>query len=119
MTVRYQSTAQELIEKAREALAAGDLLQASEKGWGAAAQITKAVAESRGWSHNGHRLLFDVVTRLSLETNDTRLGELWRVANGLHQNFYEQWHDEANVAGALRNVGEYVEKMAPLIQGNP
>lgn len=119
MTVRYQSAAKELLGKAREALAQGDLLQASEKGWGTAAQITKAVAASRGWPHNSHRLLFDVATRLMQETNDRRLGELWRIANGLHQNFYEQWWDEPQVRGAIDDVAEYVAKLEPLATRSP
>lgn len=119
MTTRYQSTAQELLDKAREALAQGDLLQASEKGWGAAAQITKAVAAARRWPHNGHSLLFATNTRLVRETGDQRLAELFRIANGLHQNFYEQWYDEAHVAGALQNVAEYVAKLQPLVSRSP
>ena len=68
MTTRYRSTAQELLDKARQALAQGNLLQASEKGWGAVAQITKAVAESRGWPHNSHGLLYQAVTSIVNET---------------------------------------------------
>ena len=34
-------------------LAEGDLCQAGEKGWGAVAQLTKAVATDRGWQHFG------------------------------------------------------------------
>ena len=40
------------MEQANEELARDDLRQASEKGWGAASQIVKAVAEERGWEHN-------------------------------------------------------------------
>ena len=42
-------------------LAEGDLLQASEKGWGVAAQMVKAVAETRGWRHSTHGDLYHVV----------------------------------------------------------
>lgn len=119
MTTRYQSTAQHLLDKARESLAQGDLLQASEKGWGAAAQITKAVADARGWPHNSHSLLITTNSRLVQETGDQRLGELFRSASALHQNFYEQWADELYVAGALQNVAEYLTKLEPLISRSP
>ena len=39
--------ARDLLGKAHQALEDGDLIQASEKGWGAAAQAVKAVAERR------------------------------------------------------------------------
>ena len=41
-------------------LRAGNNIQASEKGWGAAAQGLKAIAEERGWNHNSHTLIVDI-----------------------------------------------------------
>ena len=46
--------AREFLNKARGYLAAGDLHQASEQGWGAAARMAKAVAPARGWPHERH-----------------------------------------------------------------
>ena len=42
------------LQKGREFLADGDLHQASEKGWGAAAHIVKAVAASYGLTYESH-----------------------------------------------------------------
>ena len=42
----YQERSREYLAKAFEELEAGDLTQASEKGWGAAAQIVQAAANS-------------------------------------------------------------------------
>ena len=56
MTTRvdyHSETAGVFLTKAGGYLAEGDLLQASEKGWGAAAQMVKAVAEARGWDAFG------------------------------------------------------------------
>ena len=44
----YESQAREFLAKSRVFLTAGDLHQASEKGWGAAAHMTKAVALAQG-----------------------------------------------------------------------
>ena len=77
------------LERAVEALAEGDLLQASEKGWGAAAQMVKAVAEERGREHWSHWRLTSAVSRLVEETGDNDLGLLYALANQLHSNFYE------------------------------
>lgn len=55
MTSRtYQVAIGQLLRQAREELTAGDVRQASEKGWGAAAQILKAIAARRDWEHQGH-----------------------------------------------------------------
>ena len=84
-------TGQDFLAKAEEALAQDDLLQASEKGWGAAARMVKAVAEGRGWEHSGHRELFQVVNRLANESGDLELRHLFHITNSLHSNFYENW----------------------------
>ena len=47
-TQTYQQASQRFLAQAKQELANGDLPQASEKGWGATAQILKAIAEQRG-----------------------------------------------------------------------
>ena len=47
-------TSRRLLEQAEREYRAGDVLQASEKGWGAAAHAVKAIAEERGWEHDRH-----------------------------------------------------------------
>jgi hypothetical protein len=42
------NTSHELLAKAQESLEQDDLLQASQKGWGAAAHMVKGVAEKKG-----------------------------------------------------------------------
>ena len=54
----YQTASRHLLVQACEELAAGDARQVSEKGWGAAAQIVKSVAEQRGWEHRNYAALF-------------------------------------------------------------
>ena len=45
----HASQAYEFLTESRNYLAVGKLHQASEKGWGAAAHMTKAVAAAQGW----------------------------------------------------------------------
>ncbi len=108
---KYPTAGRELLAKARLELAQGDLRQASEKGWGAAAQMVKAVAEQRGWPHNGHALLFQVIRRLVEETGDEQIDRLFQVANSLHSNFYENWLPAGSVGSSIEGVGELVEKL--------
>ena len=63
-TNRYATASREFMGKAYQYLAENDLPQASEKGWGATAEMVKAIAEERGWPHRSHRLLFDVIDDL-------------------------------------------------------
>lgn len=51
----YAKQSRTFLQKSRDYLASGDLHQASEKGWGAAAHMAKAVATARGWEYERHR----------------------------------------------------------------
>ena len=101
--------------RASEELDEGDLEQASEKGWGAAAKIVKAIADERGWDHRSHRALHDAVLRLVAETGDPELVILFSVASSLHTNFYENWYPQEFVASGIRQVGRLVDKVEPLL----
>ena len=63
-TRSYSNRSAHYLSQASEEFARGDFLQASEKGWGATAQMVKAVAEERGWEHGRHANFFEVVRRV-------------------------------------------------------
>lgn len=110
----YRNAATQLLTQARQELARGDVRQASEKGWGAAAQAVNAVAESRGWDHKTHGSLFSNVDRLTRETGNNDLNELFLVANSLYGNSYEDWMPAEPVRSGLDSVAEFVAQLAEL-----
>jgi hypothetical protein len=113
---RYTNASREFLAKAQEALAQGDLVQASEKGWGAVAQMVKAVAARRRWRHGGHADLYQVVDRLVAESGDPQLDLLFGAANGLHTNFYENWMPRGSVERGLAGVREFIQKMERFLE---
>ena len=114
-TQKYQRDSHHLLAQAREELAQGDVRQASVKGWGAAAQIVKAVAETRGWEHGGHRQLHNAVQRLQEESSDAEIIRLFQVANSLHFNFYEDVQESSAVGQALEDVDQFLDKIEILL----
>ena len=106
----------EFLRKAREKLGQGDVVQASEKGWGAAAQMIKAIAEQRGWQHNNHARLYQIVDALVQETKDAQLASLFHVAGNLHTNLYENWATANLVDSGLDDVQLLVEKLESLLE---
>ena len=114
----YTSRSRIYLSQASEELAKGDLCQASEKGWGAAAEIVKAVAEARGWEHGGHWQLFEAVSRLVTETGERELRIQFVAAGQLHTNFYEGWLDRATVEDVIGQVTRFVERMESLLASN-
>ena len=110
----HVETAAEFLARAHGYLSDGDLLQASEKGWGVAAQMVKAAAEARGWDHNGHRRLHQTVERLVAETGQAELRTLFNAANSLHANFYDGFLPATAISADLEAVERFVELLRPL-----
>ena len=113
-TQQYREDSRTLLDQGRDELARGDVRQASEQGWGAAAQIVKAVSEGRGWPHTSHRHLFTAVDTLRYETGDADVRRLFDVASALHVNSYEDWRSAESVAEALDDVARLLDQLAPL-----
>ena len=114
-TQTYQQASERFLAQARQELSAGDLPQASEKGWGAAAQILKAVAEQRGWDHGKHRHLSRVASRLRAEQGDRDVFRWYQVADALHGNFYEDEMEAADIAESLDDVEALIDRLTPLL----
>ena len=110
----YQEASRFLLSQGESELARGDTRQASEKGWGAAAQMVKSIAEQRGWEHKGHAELYNVIARLVVETGDDEIRRLFQVAGSLHTNFYENWDTADNVKAALGDVRRFLNKLEPM-----
>ncbi len=110
----HSNISRDFLAKAEDALADDDLLQASEKGWGAAAHMAKGIAESRGWRHDGHRALYSAVNLLAHDSGDRDIRVLFSVASALHSNFYENWMPQEMVADDLAQVGQLLEKLESL-----
>lgn len=105
----HLEVSREFLIHAREQLDLGNSLQASEKGWGAAAHAVKAVAERRGWRHNSHRDLYRAINRIAAEMDSKDILDLFSIANALHQNFYEGWMEDENIDRGLVGVGKLLD----------
>ena len=104
---KYLKEGDALLEK-------GDYVQASEKFWGAAAEVLKAIAAKREVDIKSHRELYRFVTTLSKETNDSELLRHFSLAGALHHNFYENWLTSEMVVDHSRAVKSLVEKLKRL-----
>ncbi len=86
----YRRKSREFLDRSRKFLAEGDLHQASEKGWGAAAWMAKATATAQGWEYRLHGQFGTVLDNARRLTGDDRLRGLRGIANDLHGNFYKR-----------------------------
>ena len=93
----------------------GELEEACNKLWGAAAHAIKAVAEQRGWPHNAHILLEETVKRLIREEGaPPHLYGQYMMATAFHQRFYGR----PPVADRIRNgkdlIAEFIRTLESL-----
>ncbi len=112
----YEAQAREFLDKGRGYLAAGDLHQASEKGWGAAAHMAKAVAVAQDWEYGSHSDFSGVLYQARELTGNIRIRDLRAVANDLHVNYYKRKRhlNARDIGEGLEAVAELLELLAPL-----
>ena len=92
-------------------LAEGDYVQASEKFWGAVATMVKVVAETQGWRHHGHADLGRAVRNVAIATGDEEIPPLFRSAEQLHANFYENFLEPSAVTLSSQGIFKVLEKL--------
>ncbi len=114
----YTEQGRRFLAQAWNELASDDLHQASEKGWGATAQMVKAYAAERGLEHNSHGRLFAAVSQLVAETGDGSLRTLFNEAGGLHTNFYEGGFAAQDIRESLEQVAEFMDRVEAILNGN-
>jgi hypothetical protein len=115
---RYASISHKLLRDAQRELDLGDLIQASEKAWGAAAHATKAVAEKWGWYHQGHYRLNAVVEYIAVERGRHDLVALYSDLALMHSNYYEHEYFEDRIQMAIDSTRVFVDEME-LIRTEP
>ena len=115
----HRQQAREFLTKAWEYLAQGDLHQASEKGWGAAAHMVKAVAEAQGISYNTHDEFNVVIGDAGRWLDSDRPRVLSGVAQGLHRNYYlrKRFLRPRVIERGLHDMEELLEILTPLANG--
>lgn len=116
----YRLQSREFLERSRRYLAEDALHQASEKGWGAAAWMTKAVAVARGWQYDKHEHFGEVLYQARNLTGDDRIRTLRAIANGLHGNFYQRkrFLHADDIASSLDEVATLLDILEPLTERN-
>lgn len=115
----YRTQSREFLSKGRGYLAAGDLHQAAEKGWGAAAWMAKAVAEAQGWQYSRHDEFFDVINRSRQLSGDARIRRLRDAANTMHGYYYtrKRFLDAGDISEGLNDVELLLDILQPLTEG--
>ena len=116
-TATYVARSKTYLAQAQDELDKGDLLQASEKAWGAASQMVKAVAEENGLAHGRHNHLLHAVHWMAETTQDQEFETFFGRARDLHANFYEEWLSPGTIRSHLHEIGLFIRKAEGFFNG--
>jgi len=106
---RYLGLHRKYLKEAEELLEKRGYVQASEKLWGATAEMVKVVAAERGVSLGTHRSVGVFLSKLQNEHPELDLIIPYQVANSLHMNFYEDHLPGDQVTRAAEVVRNFEE----------
>ena len=106
--------ARDFLERSKSYLAQGDLHQVSEKGWGAASHIIKAVAAANNWEYERHDDFDSVVINARQRYRQPSLRQYGNSAQSLHRNYYKR--SLLLNAGIIQEEIGDVEEMVNILQ---
>ena len=110
---RHNEISDTFLEQAEDELGKGDLLQASEKAWGAIAHYVKAVARERGWKENSSHAHIRQNASILIDRTSDPDSYRWMFAavTGLHVNFYEEQFSEGDVRSGIRAARTLLDEL--------
>ena len=111
---RYEAISNHLLTQARIELNKGDILQASDKVWGATAHALKAVCQRMGWNHHAHSHLTAAANYIATELGREDLRRDFRYLEGLHANWYEHQYTATEILSGINGAALLLGELAGL-----
>ena len=110
--------ARDFLERSKAYLESGDLHQASEKGWGSAAHMIKAVAAVNDWEYESHDDFAAVVTNARQRYRQPSLRGKSHAAQELHRNYYrrKRFLDADEIKEDIADVEAMIDVLQPFIE---
>ena len=108
---KHTRLAWHLLNQADHEIMAGDLLQSSEKLWGATSHALKALCESRGWRHGKYAHSEHAVKQLAIAKSDESIRMAFRIAEACHGNFYNDTLEFETLDEHRGDIRRLVEKI--------
>ena len=108
------------IQQARDELQRGDRLHATEKIWGALAQLLKAHGQQRGWLNMGsHRTVGRIAQQLAAEYDDGRILNAYLAADNGHRNFYDNEMSPPEIEDIITVVANVLPELERALSAPP
>ena len=114
LLTEHIETAQKFLEDADREFDAGDILQASEKLWGAASHVVIAEMKRRGMEAKSHRSMVQAVEQFASEYQEPSLADGFSTARYFHSNFYNGMMEDYEFVLDRLRVHRFVNRMMEL-----
>ena len=111
---RYEEISRRLLEQAQEELDKGDILQASDKVWGATAHAVKAVCQRMGWNHHAHNHISAAANYVASALGRYDLMEAFGFLEAMHTNYYEHQKEADQVRLEVNRAAFFILEFAAL-----
>ena len=110
-TQKHTRLALKFLQDAKQEIAAGELVQGSEKLWGATSQALKAYCASRGMPHSKYAQRRRAALQLADEYDDASIRSGFSIALSCHANFYNDWMEPEDLDLCLPDIETLVNKL--------
>ncbi len=110
-------TARDFLGKSDQEFESGDILQGSEKLWGAASHAVMAVAQQKGWDFGKNTAPRKVVELLTSEYEEPLLKASFAVAQQFHANFYHDFMEDEDIEQNRPIVRDFVHRIVAIAEG--
>ena len=111
---RYAAISQHLLRQAQTELAKGDILQASEKAWGATAHAIKSACQRLGWNHHAHDHLRLATSYLATEFGRDDLRVAFGYLDSIHFNYYKRQMGPDDARTQVDQAAYFARELAAL-----
>ena len=110
-TEKHTRLAEKLMRDASREIAAGELVQGSEKLWGAASQALKAYCASHRMPHGKYAQRRHAALELADERGDDSIRLAFKLAESCHVNFYNDWMEQEDLDSHVADIRTFVDKI--------
>ncbi len=113
---QHREISAQFLDHAEDEFRKGQLLQASEKAWGAVSHCVNSIARQRNWPLGSHRRLIENANTLISRdpVNAEHRRRLIRSVEALHANFYNAFLDEESVREGIADARELITSLEDL-----
>ena len=110
-TEKHTRLAEKLMRDASREIAAGELVQGSEKLWGAASQALKAYCASHEMPQGKYAQRRHAALQLADARGDDSIRLAFKLAESCHANFYNDWMEQEDLDSHVADIRTFVEKI--------